>query len=142
MLYKVENNILQQKCTVKKIIKNNSGCTLYLEPKKQPCPGCNGKCSRMLKKSELIEINYNKQDLRLEQEVMVILSKIDLIKMVIFILGLPLVVLVLIVFTGSVLNIKEYLTVLVTFLSLSLTFFIQIKLIKAKNVFKIVKYQE
>ena len=132
-------NVLEQICTVRAINDNGSSFILSLEPKKEKCKGCNGKCAKMLKPTELIEVEYEYNDLAENDLVLLYMAKKDLTKMVFNVLGYPLILLVLFAFIANVLSLNEYFTIAAIFTGLILMFILQVKFIKLKKQIKVKK---
>ena len=128
--------VVNQDCVVRAVEKDGSRYTLFLEPTKEPCPGCNGKCSKMLKPSDLIEFAYHK-DLPIGQEVVVSVSKTDMSLMVFLALGVPVVEIIAIVTLAYLFNLHELYTTLAIFIALFATFVLQVKVFKLQNVMTI-----
>ncbi|HAG53103.1 MAG TPA: hypothetical protein DCL21_04880 [Alphaproteobacteria bacterium] len=132
-------NVVEQVCIVRAIKNNGSNVVLSLEPKKQKCKGCDGKCAKMLKPVEYIDIAYNKDDLEVDDEIMLYMEKNYLAKLVFQVLGLPLLALLTIVILGTALDFSESLLIASIFISLSVIFFLQVRYLKVEKQLKIRK---
>tara|TARA_Y100001960_G_scaffold297455_1_gene343878 strand:+ start:303 stop:719 length:417 start_codon:yes stop_codon:yes gene_type:complete len=133
------NNIVEQICIIRAVEDNGSNLTLSLEPKKQKCKGCDGKCAKMLKPEQLIEVPTNLKDLSVGEEVMLYMDKKYLRNLVFGILGIPLFALLVIVVLGSVLNFSELQIILAIFMTLISIFILQVKYFENKQQLRVEK---
>lgn len=132
-------NVVEQVCIVRAVKNSGSNFILSLEPKKQKCKGCDGKCAKMLKPVEYIDIAYHKDDLKVNDEVMLYMDKNYLAKLVFQVLGLPLLTLLGIVILGTIFNLSEVFLMASIFISLSVLFFLQVKYLKIEKQLKLKK---
>lgn len=140
--HKHNHKDLQQNCLVKSLEKKGSKSFLLLEPIKVQCPSCNGKCARMLKPSELIEYEYDKNDIKVGDVVSLSLNHNYLIKMVTLVFGLPLTVLLICLFVVRQLSFTDYQQILISVVVLLLVFALQVKYIKFSHKLKLTKIIE
>lgn len=134
--------VVEQICIIRAIETNGSNLTLSLEPKKQQCEGCNGRCAKMLKPTELIKIDQKISDYSLNEEVVLYMDKSHLRNLIISILGLPLFALLLIVILGTIFNFNEIQIIVSIFLSLLAIFALQVKYLNFSNQMNIKKYNK
>lgn len=131
--------VVEQICIIRAIEKDGSFSTLSLEPKKVACATCDGKCVKMLKPSELIELKTDLNGLQLNDEVMLYMDKSDLRNMVVRVMGLPLLLLLAIVLIGSFYNISELYLISVIATSLVITFILQVRYLEFNKQIKVRK---
>lgn len=124
------NKVVEQTCIVRAVKNNGSNFILSLEPKKQACKGCDGKCAKMLKPTELIDIEYNHDDIKVGDLVLLYMDKKYLAKLVCYVLGVPLAILLLIVSLGYAFNIPELMLIMLIFVSLFISFVLQVRFLK------------
>lgn len=132
---------LQQNCIVKSIKEKGSKSILLLEPIKVQCPSCNGKCARMLKPSELIEYEYDKQNVEVGNIVCLSLDNMYLIKMVGLVFGVPLAVLLGTLLVVKLLGFSDYQQILTSLLMLVFVFALQARFIKFSKKLKLTKVE-
>jgi hypothetical protein len=135
-------NIVEQICVIRAVKDNGSNLTLSVEPVKQKCPGCDGKCAKMLKPSELIEVSYDKHDVEVNDRVVLYMDKNHLRNLIIGILGIPLFALLSVVIAGTIFNFAEWQIILAIFLTLISIFICQVKYFENKHQLKVEKCQK
>jgi positive regulator of sigma E activity len=133
------DKVVEQICIIRAIEIDGSSSMLSLEPKKQQCPTCDGKCVKMLKPTELIKLKSNLKNLELNQELVLYMDKADLRGMVMLVLGLPLFVLLFIVVIGAYLKISEIYLIAIIAISLASMFYLQTKYLQFNRQIKVRK---
>lgn len=130
--------VVEQICTVMAVKNNGSSFIVSLEPKKQQCPTCDGKCVKMMKPSELIELPT---DLNLVEgdEVVLFMDKKDLSSMVIRVMGIPLSILVLTVALGTYLDVSELALIGLVMGLLVISFIWQVRYLQFNNQIRLKK---
>lgn len=131
-------SIIEQICTVRAVEKSGSKFSVALEPKKVACPTCDGKCVKMLKPSELIEVETD-LDLALDEEIVLYMDKADLRNMVVKVMGLPLLILLATVLLGTHFAIPEFALIAIIFALLAVIFIFQVRYLEFNKQIKLRK---
>lgn len=132
-------NVVEQICIIRAIDNSGSKTIISLEPKKVPCATCDGKCVKMLKPSELIELETDLAGLELNQEVMLYMDKTDLRRMVVRVFGAPLLLLLAIVLIGTSYDISEINLIITIAISLVVIFIFQVRYLQFSKQIKVRK---